>query len=940
MSRVLREAALILAWWLLGGVGSRAFGQQYPFLPVDGSPKGVTNLFQDSRGRIWLAGAQLSCFDGTRFFSLADYGLPQGAIYDVSEDPSGAIWIGSDNGVYRFGNGIVEQIAKGVAVSVIGLKPDMAIALVGPAGRGTPMFSAALMRMRQVQGKWVTQTVMDLDSGGALTRDHNGMLLYPRRGAGWGELRLDQIMNWRPGVAIQVIQHPLAGYPTSGKLKVIRDRAGCVWEGAEGGNIYDCGDGRREAPFAEGPTMDANLHEAADGTMVLEGFNVLAVGRPGSFRLATPANGLRAPQDTLPAVDGTIWVANKQGLFRFASPYRIEYWTARDGLPSAPWSVARTGGRIYAGLDNQIAVLNKDRLRWDITTTFKERGEIPSLVGEPDGALMAGIMYGGVARVEPDGRVSARTLKGQVGSVMRLGRTSDGEVWVGGEYLGRLKREVSVLKFEKHEFRAPRPNWANNDAVLSIKYQEGSRRLFACFNRGLAIRDERGSWTEITGSDGLKGLCWSFAPLPNGDVWYKYYALPSFALIRPTTDGRFTVREYSAENGVADAGGDGMEADHRGWIWRSGGAAMYVADDAEAEAGNWLQIDQADGFPGNGMNSGSVFVDDDGSLWWGAENDVVHYTPPPDLVQPQFAPQVYVSAFSWDNNAPRMAEAVAAVPHGSKITAHIGSLQFDRRNALRLRYRILPGQPSWRETRSLDLALGTLSSGRHTLEVQGRVFTGPWSATERRTFAVLTPVLLTWPLLAVYFAAATGLAGGGYLLRRRRKIDEAALLPDLAAFRMSALLPEVYELTGTLLGGSFEVGELLARGGFANVFSGYDRDKNRRCAVKIFRGELKNKNWIERRFEQEVAALRRIGHPNVVSIYADGWTPTGAPYLVMEFVEGRNLREMLSEGALSPRRTARLLRQLASALDAIHGQDICHRDVKPENIIIRQEVMA
>jgi len=138
----------------------------------------------------------------------------------------------------------------------------------------------------------------------------------------------------------------------------------------------------------------------------------------------------------------------------------------------------------------------------------------------------------------------------------------------------------------------------------------------------------------------------------------------------------------------------------------------------------------------------------------------------------------------------------------------------------------------------------------------------------------------------------------------------------------------------------FEVGELLARGGFANVLKAYDRDQQTRCAVKVFRGEVKDKAWIQRRFEQEVAALGRIRHPHVVSIYAHGRAPSGAPYLVMEFIEGRNLREVLESGALSAGRAARLLRQLAAALDAIHAQDIWHRDVKPENVIVRHEGSA
>jgi serine/threonine-protein kinase len=81
-----------------------------------------------------------------------------------------------------------------------------------------------------------------------------------------------------------------------------------------------------------------------------------------------------------------------------------------------------------------------------------------------------------------------------------------------------------------------------------------------------------------------------------------------------------------------------------------------------------------------------------------------------------------------------------------------------------------------------------------------------------------------------------------------------------------------------------------------------------------------------------------VRHPNVVSIYAHGNTASGAPYLVMEFVEGKSLRETLVEtGSLSPGRTAKILRHLADALDAIHEQGIFHRDVKPENVIVRNK---
>jgi len=82
----------------VAGAAPAALCQQYPFLAVPRSPKSVTTLFQDSRGRLWLGGPRSACFDGTRFFFLGDYGLPSGESYDFSEDPSGAIWIGAETG--------------------------------------------------------------------------------------------------------------------------------------------------------------------------------------------------------------------------------------------------------------------------------------------------------------------------------------------------------------------------------------------------------------------------------------------------------------------------------------------------------------------------------------------------------------------------------------------------------------------------------------------------------------------------------------------------------------------------------------------------------------------------------------------------------------------------------------------------------------------------
>src|SRR5580692_4517393 len=168
-------ASCAVIWGLFAG-GTGAFAQQYPFLPVPGSPTSVKSLFQDSSGRLWLGGAQPACFDGTRFFFLREYGFPSVDAYDFSEDATGAIWIGAETGVYRFAKGRVEEVSKGVAVSVIAATADIALAAMGPLGQGVPS-NASLFRIQRAGEQWKTDNLLSLDSPGPLTLDKSGYLV-------------------------------------------------------------------------------------------------------------------------------------------------------------------------------------------------------------------------------------------------------------------------------------------------------------------------------------------------------------------------------------------------------------------------------------------------------------------------------------------------------------------------------------------------------------------------------------------------------------------------------------------------------------------------------------------------------------------------------------------------------------------------------------------
>ncbi|MDI1442760.1 serine/threonine-protein kinase [Polyangium sp. 6x1] len=132
----------------------------------------------------------------------------------------------------------------------------------------------------------------------------------------------------------------------------------------------------------------------------------------------------------------------------------------------------------------------------------------------------------------------------------------------------------------------------------------------------------------------------------------------------------------------------------------------------------------------------------------------------------------------------------------------------------------------------------------------------------------------------------------------------------------------------------YRIRELIAMGGMGAVYRGEHLLLKKRIAIKILHPETENLPELVKRFEREAIAGAHIQHPNVASATDFGKLPDGSYFLVLEYVKGKTLNQLLQDGPLSPRRAARLTRQLASALDAIHRLDIVHRDLKPRNIMI------
>ena len=139
---------------------------------------------------------------------------------------------------------------------------------------------------------------------------------------------------------------------------------------------------------------------------------------------------------------------------------------------------------------------------------------------------------------------------------------------------------------------------------------------------------------------------------------------------------------------------------------------------------------------------------------------------------------------------------------------------------------------------------------------------------------------------------------------------------------------------GVTVAGRYLVQEVVGAGGFGTVYLALDqRLDNRKVVLKTLHST--DNTWYEKRFQEEVRSLARLDHPGIVSVTDSGRMENGSAYLVMQFVPGRTLQQVLEEGTPEVHRAARLLSQICEALSVAHEAGILHRDLKPANVLVK-----
>lgn len=148
-------------------------------------------------------------------------------------------------------------------------------------------------------------------------------------------------------------------------------------------------------------------------------------------------------------------------------------------------------------------------------------------------------------------------------------------------------------------------------------------------------------------------------------------------------------------------------------------------------------------------------------------------------------------------------------------------------------------------------------------------------------------------------------------------------------------LPSLDELNAQFP--QLEISRIVGRGGMGAIYHARQTSLDRDVALKLIAKEVSSDATFVERFEREAKALAKLSHPNIVTIFDFGRTQDGTAYLILEFVEGVNLREAISSGNIGSDEALEIVSTICRALEYAHSKGVVHRDIKPENILLGED---
>jgi two-component system cell cycle sensor histidine kinase/response regulator CckA len=725
----------------------------------------VTRLARDHLGALWVGTENgLYRYDGYRFlaFTTAE-GLPGNKITAIHESPDGTLWVGTLEGLaWREGAGF----HKSSNAALKGYITPQGIASDGTGRVFIATLKGVAVTFPPTPGGDVQVTFLPWPAAVPKARSSNVYVTSPDEV--WFDCDV-AICRWN-GKEVRVWDSN-AGVPPHKWDFFLKDRSGNLWARNRDSFIeLPSGMDRFQpvGPDLPGPisfppelTMDSN------GRILVTDNRGLAIGGPGSWRRITEKQGLPASIVTAVTQDaeGSIWLGTYgAGLARWAGYDTSSSFTAMEGLagssilslledpPSGMWAGTA------AGLSH--GVYSKGRWEWS-EVSVPGVGLAASLARAADGALWMVTDGHFVVRYDPGSHTSRRLGPFEAGP-FDLRADSAGRLWIADA--GSVA--VAGSRSRMQDLERMRPTGATESTLFTTTLEDTRGDLWFGSMSGL-FRRSLDRWFHYDTSNGLRSnRIVDLALSPEGDVWATYAEPKGTDRVHVVGD-RVQVENFDRSKGLTSDRVNSVGFDRQGQLW--------VLNDhgAEVRRGNrWVQYSRADGLITSGSAGRAFCASADGAIWIGSERGLSRFLPAQIAEAPPEPPGVRFSEVRIGNKTvdPALTSFVEATPQ--TFEARYSALLLGHASDVQYRYRISGFDDRWQETAQPNARFDYPRPGRYRLEVQARNVGQPWSGPTATLVLEVRPhwyetILFRGVLLALFCFAL-------WLLEKYRQRRSAA----------------------------------------------------------------------------------------------------------------------------------------------------------------------
>jgi signal transduction histidine kinase/ligand-binding sensor domain-containing protein/CheY-like chemotaxis protein len=696
------------------------------------------------------------------------HGLGNLAISAITQDQSGYLWVGTQNGLYRYdGHSFVEKGFSG------GIPADPIVALHADQQGGlwaathTRLFHSTPGGFREVtfghKAQFLTHNVIDSHEGRVYVATSQGLFQFsPRVGEdGWSAREIaiggtrrpmravvadhtgavwaacgSAICRWQDGQA-RVYAEP-EGVPHDQWDSLALDGEGGIWVRSlshllhltKGGARFE-----REQPGPPDASFYGDLARSSRGTLFATTKRGLAIKDLGHWQMVGTEEGLPASSTTAIFEDreGSIWIGTwGVGLCRWLGGSSVESWSSRDGLPHESVNAVATdsSNRVWVGTDAGLSSLRSGETSSPLPALAETKVRALQASGD---TLWVGLFPGGVASVNLKTLAvqrfrAAQGLKDERVNGLLLDR--DGQLWVC-TMRGLFRKTPSG-------FVNALPDAADEVFLRLAADPEGG--VWIASSKGLR-RWHKGVWHHYTAQDGLAQNAVTLVRAPKADeIWISYRGSKGISVLHLDGDRIRSVDRIVAPN---------LPSNHVLFLGQDTQGDTWVGTDNGVGLLHnraWTTLSKAAGLIWDDCNTNSFFADPAGGVWIGTSRGLTHILPgsKPNLILGP-PPSPVFSSFQFGGRE-QTAHIGQKIPFENRLLElNLASLTFRQEEQLHYRYRLSGLEDTWVETATPQMRFPNLPPGSYKLEVYSVNAEGQSSLTPALAqFVVNPPWYGTW----------------------------------------------------------------------------------------------------------------------------------------------------------------------------------------------------